>query len=72
MGEPLAGSIGYGCGGGLIDQLGDFGFVVESDLHPHIFESVGDLAKEFMNGLQARYAAVFASPSSLGHHEKFP
>ena len=39
-------------GGGLIDQLSDFGFVVECHLHPHVFQGVGDLAEQLVNGLQ--------------------
>ena len=47
---PVEGVAG---GGGLIDQLSDFGFVVESHLHPHVFEGVGDLAEQLVDGLQA-------------------
>lgn len=44
---------GVAGGGGLINQLGDFGLVVEGHLHPHVFQGVGDLAEQLMNRLQA-------------------
>ena len=39
-------------GSGLIDQLGDLCLVIEGHLHPHVFQDVGDLAEQLVNGLQ--------------------
>ena len=44
---------GVAGGGGLIDQFGDRSFVLECHLDPHVFEGVGDLSEEVVDGLEA-------------------
>jgi hypothetical protein len=44
---------GVAGGGGLIDQFGDFGFVLEGHFDPNVFEGIGDLTEEIVDGLEA-------------------
>ena len=37
----------------MIDSFGDRSFVLESHFDPHVFEGIGDLSEEVVDGLEA-------------------